>query len=159
LSRLAHRERAKTVFIDSLKDVVLGSLADDSTGSAVAMALQVCAADGIEVVICHHTTKLGAQSPSQESVYGSTLIPSTCGSVLFLTGADGRVTFHHVKPPAQPVNADARLDTAAGAFFVTDLVELASGDGVTPKEAAVAMYGTDDRASVERARRRLEEHP
>jgi hypothetical protein len=155
LSKLARRESASLVIVDSLKDVVLGSLADDSCGSSVAAALQDCAANGIEVVLCHHTTKLGARSPSQDSVYGSTLIPSTCGSVLFMTGGDV-VKFSHVKSPAEAVDVSARLDRARGAFLVADLAELARGDGVTAQHAALALFGSTERGDVEKARRKLE---
>src|SRR5206468_7156018 len=71
------------VFIDSLKDVAL-DLVKDETGSRVNAAFQDLIAEGIELVVLHHQRKQqagGVSKPkSLADVYGSTWLTAGAGS-------------------------------------------------------------------------------
>jgi replicative DNA helicase len=135
-------------------------------------AFQLCLADGVEVICLHHPRKATQTDArrilSIDDVYGSTWLTSGHGSVLCLQqGRDpDTVTLTQLKtvntelPPT-----DLLLDGAAGTLTPTDVVDTgarlraalaAAPDGLTVKAAARMMFGTDDSASIERARRALD---
>jgi hypothetical protein len=73
---------ARTVAIDSLKDVAL-DLTKDEVGSRVNAAMQSLVAESIEVAVNHHQRKSqagGGKPRNLEDVYGSTWLMSvrTC---------------------------------------------------------------------------------
>jgi len=97
---------AGDVFLDSLKDAAV-KLTDDEVGGNVNRAMQLCVADGIEVVGMHHQRKGqgGSRPTTLEDVYGSTWITAGAGSVVLLWGSAGDpiVDLAHLKQPAAEV--------------------------------------------------------
>lgn len=106
LLELASSAGATTVFLDSLKDVA-GKLTDDEVGGNVNRAIQLCLADGVDVLGLHHQRKgQGGEKPTTlEAVYGSTWLTAGAGSVVLLWGAPGDpiVELRHLKQPAAEV--------------------------------------------------------
>jgi replicative DNA helicase len=163
---------ASDVVIDGLKDVALG-LSKDEVGAGINRAFQLVIAEGIELVALHHPRKATAEAgPNRvitiDDVYGSTWITSGCGSVIALLGkpGDAVVTLRHLKQPDTDVGPLTVIhDHATGTSTVEGEIDLwalaqRTPSGLTAKDAAKALYRTDDpdRADVERARRKLEQH-
>lgn len=159
---------ATAVVVDSLKDAFIG-LTDDEAAAGWNRARQTVLAAGIDLLELHHTRKAGqgaTETPSVDSIYGSTWITSGCGSVLLLSGAPGDpiVAVHHVKQPAEQVGPMQIIhDHSVGRTTVweaTDLVKLAGAhpEGVTAMDSARALYSTESPslAEKERARRKLD---
>jgi hypothetical protein len=157
---------AKTVIIDSLKDVAL-DLSKEENGARCNHAFQSVIAAGIELYVGHHQRKatLGNEAPRALSdVYGSTWLTSGCGSVLLLWGDPGDeiIQVLHLKQPAENIGPiKIRHDHETGqteVIEVVDLVELATEDGLTINDAAKALFETPNpnRNQHERARRRLD---
>ena len=170
LLRLADRYRADVVFVDSLKDAAL-KLSSDETGSAWNRAAQLLLADDRELCVLHHPRKLPHNEKDRrltiEDIYGSTWITNGCGSVLLLDGAPGDpiTEFRHLKQPNEEVGPfRVTHDPRTGRLTIEhklDLVALVGRkgiDGLIPKDAARALFDTDDpsRADVEKARRKLD---
>lgn len=106
LTEMAEAVGARTVIIDSLKDVALG-LTDDEGGAGLNRCLQHAVAAGIDVCALHHQRKgqNGSKPKTIEDVYGSTWITAGAGSVILLWGKAGDpvVELTHLKQPAAPV--------------------------------------------------------
>ena len=168
LATMAGYYGAGVVIVDSLKDAAV-RLSEDSVGAQWNRARQHLLAQGCQLLELHHSIKrgpAGAPISGVADIYGSTWLTSGCGSIILLTGEPGDpiVAFRHVKQPAEEVGPYQLLhDESAGHLaidFQVDLVELVklSGvDGLTAKDAAVAITGRNkpSAADVEKARRRL----
>ena len=120
---MARRAGADTVVLDSLKDVAIG-LSDDEVGAGVNRAVQLCVAEGVEVLALHHQRKGqgGTKPRTLEDVYGSTWITAGAGSVILLWGAAGDpvVELVHLKQPAEEVGPlRIEHDHHAGSSLVT----------------------------------------
>jgi len=168
LAQMCAAAGADTVVVDSLKDAAL-NLSEDGPGAAWNRSRQTALQAGVQVLELHHNRKKSQQSraigPSIDEIYGSTWITSGAGSVILLAGDPGDliVGLHHVKQPADPVGPFKIVhDHDAGetsVFHAADLVALAwaSRDGITAREAAEAMFETDNPSPNEKkkAERRL----
>jgi replicative DNA helicase len=108
LHQLCAQVGATTVIIDSLKDAAV-KLNTDEVGGNLNRALQMCLAEGVDVVASHHHRKAERgtnKAPSTvDELFGSSLIASGAGSVLQLWGAPGDlvVNLSHLKQPAEQV--------------------------------------------------------
>jgi hypothetical protein len=160
---------AGTIVIDSLKDVAL-DLVKDETGARVNHALQTCCADGVQVLALHHQRKPQAGNAKPKAlgdVYGSVWLTAGAGSVILVWGqaGDAAVEVDHLKQPVGDVGPLKVLHnhTAGSSTLLdpTDLVALAAAcpTGLTAADAASALFdaATPDRNQVEKARRRLDE--
>jgi len=168
LLELANRAGADTVVIDSLKDVAV-KLSDEETGQGLNRAMQLCVANGVEVLVYHHQVKRGpggqGKPNSLADVYGSAWITAGAGSVLLLWGAAGDpiVELSHLKQPAETVGPMRVIhDHEAGRSEVWHGVDPLALLRVAPRsasEVAAALYGgqTDD-TTVQKARRKLEKY-
>lgn len=119
----------------------------------------------------HHPRKLAHNEKDRkltiEDIYGSTWITNGCGSVILLNGEPGDpiIEFRHLKQPNEEVGP-FRLshDPDTGQLLLNhevDLVALVrrkSTAGLIPKDAARALFDTDEpsRAQTEKARRKLD---
>jgi hypothetical protein len=169
LIEMADKANAKTVFIDSLKDAVVG-LSDDESGGNVNRAVQMCIVNDVDVVVLHHQRKkqAGSEKPKTlDDVYGSTWITSGAGSVILLWGAagDAVVEFRHLKQPANEIGPmKIELDNRAGVWSVHegfDLMAYVRGCGDMGTTASEAARGQWDKArpsgaETARTRRKLE---
>ncbi|MBO0676871.1 AAA family ATPase [Mycolicibacterium sp. S2-37] len=166
LAKMAESVGAGTIFVDSLKDAVVG-LSEDATGGAYNRARQGCLAKGIQVLELHHNRKPSAESAGGISdVYGSTWLTSGAGSVIMLTGDPGDpvVKFRHAKQPANEVGPWRLLhDQERGVFEVQKIdllvvVKNAGPNGVTARDAARAMYEKSNptEAQIKKAQRQLD---
>lgn len=171
LAQLAADADADTIMVDSIKDLTPGC-ASDEMGATINRALQFCLAEGVEVIAAHHQRKAqqgGGKPKSLDDVYGSTFITAGAGSVVLLWGTpgDSLIDLIHLKQPQDPVGPlRLALDFDTGTVDLADSVDLLdlarrSATGLTAEGAARALYGTDspDRNDVERARRKLRNHP
>ncbi|SUA03105.1 Gp153 [Mycolicibacterium fortuitum] len=168
LTALAEAANADDVYLDSVKDAAIG-LSEDEVGAGYNRARQQLLATGRQLTECHHTTKRGqggGPPTAVADIYGSAWIANGTGSILLLAGEPGDpiVGMRHVRAPADEVGPFQLLhDQQAGLLTVhhnTDLVELArlkAADGLTAREAAAALFTTDNptAAQKEKARRRL----
>lgn len=165
LREMAREAGADTVVVDSLKDAFIG-LNDDEAAAGWNRARQTAIADGVQLIELHHNRKALAGAKSErlsiDSVYGSTWITSGAGSVVLLTGAPGDpiVGLRHLKQPAAEVGPmQVAHDHTAGRsrlWHGTDLVEVARlKAGISAKNAATALFGSDTPANTEKARRKL----
>jgi replicative DNA helicase len=169
LVRFVESTGARTLFIDSLKDVAL-DLTKDETGSRVNKAFQQVIAAGIELCVLHHQRKeqQGYGKPRRlADVYGSRWLTAGMGSVLLLWGEPGDliVELSHLKQPSEPfgpmnvIHDHARgVSSVHGAVDVEQAVALRGLEGATAADIARLQTGADtpDRNAIERARRRLE---
>lgn len=169
---MARMYDADMVFVDSLKDAAVG-LAKDEVGAGYNRARQLALAEGVEVVELHHPRKAGengAKPDGLNDMYGSTWIPSGCGSAILLWGeaGDAMVEFLHRKQPMNtvgPFKIEHDAHTGVSAVHVDDrqdLVALArrcAASGISAKDAAAAL---NDEASpsdrqIAAARRKLQD--
>lgn len=171
LTQLAKQHHASVVYVDSLKDGVVG-LADDKQGAAYNRARQQLTAEGIQVCELHHCRKTlqgNDQSKALSEIYGSIWLTAGAGSVILLSGESGDtvISFEHVKPVLETVGPYRLLhDQETGQVSVdesADLLELLKArgpDGLTVQAAACHMFDTDkpSRAQKERARRKLDKY-
>ncbi|WPH57780.1 hypothetical protein [Mycobacterium phage WXIN] len=150
LARMAEAAGAGVVYVDSLKDAVVG-LSADETAANYNRARQRLLASGVEVCELHHTRKPNENSSGGISdVYGSTWLASGAGSVILLSGEPGDlvVKFRHAKTPANEVGPwHLILDPEQGEFTVQrcDLLKVARGtghEGLSAEEAAKVLYDT-----------------
>jgi hypothetical protein len=95
-------------------------------------------------------TRVEAEHPTIDGVYGSTWITSGAGSVVLLNGkpGDAIVSFHHIKQPACEVGPFKIIhdhDTGRSkTWHSVDLVLLAKQPGgLTAVAAAMAIFETD----------------
>ena len=153
---MAQQNGCDVVVIDSLKDLCL-NLSDDGSGSAVNRALQMCLAEGIDVLALHHQRKRGGGENSPmpntlDAVYGSAWITAGAGSVVLLWGEPGSLSqkLIHLKSPMDPigplnVEMDNYLGTTEVAVQWSPLAYLAmkGGDGASLAEASRAEHNRD----------------
>ena len=167
---LAEHHNADVVVVDSLKDAAL-KLSSDETGAAWNRATQHLLVSDRELLVLHHPRKLAHNEKDRkltiEDIYGSTWITNGCGSVILLNGEPGDpiIEFRHLKQPNEEVGP-FRLshDPDTGQLLLNhevDLVALVrrkSTAGLIPKDAARALFDTDEpsRAQTEKARRKLD---
>lgn len=168
LVKMCHQAGADTVCVDSIKDSAIG-ISDDAVGAGYNRARQKALAEGIEVLENHHVVKRGTNGAPPNTladVYGSTWITSGAGSVLLLWGeaGDPLVSLRHLKQPMEEIGPlrlshdhEAGTTTVQRGAGLLDLVKYAGVDGLTAKQAAVALFETDtpSNAQVEKARRQL----
>lgn len=107
LLHIAQDECADTIVIDSVKDL-LARPSDDDMGTAFNIAVQKCIAEGIEVLIIHHSRKAkqnGASPTKLDDVYGSRWLTAGAGSVVVVDGQPGgaEVRLYHRKQPLAEV--------------------------------------------------------
>ena len=155
------------LYIDSLKDIA-SPLSSDEVGSAYNRAVGAVIATGVEVAANHHQRKATSENKRPSSladVYGSTWITSGAGSVLCLWGQPGDplVELSHLKQPAEEVGPlDLEHDHDHGRTTRRErpdawsLLQGATAGGITPRDAAAAIYTNPSRADVEKVRRRLD---
>jgi replicative DNA helicase len=156
-----------TVVIDSLKDVA-SELTKEETGQGLHAAFSELVANDIEVLALHHQRKSTPDNRKPrtiDDIYGSTYITAGAGSVVLLWGKAGDPVFalDHLKQPADDVGPlQVRVDHETGALsrvHKADPVAILrqSPQGLSAREAAVAIFDTTDpsEAEVEKARRRL----
>lgn len=169
LLRMAEAVGAGVVYVDSLKDAVVG-LSGDEPAANYNRARQKLLAAGIELCELHHVRKPSAdQAGGISSVYGSTWLTSGAGSVILLTGEPGDlvVRFRHAKTPANELGPwHLHLDPEKGSFVVQrcDLlasVRRAGADGLTAEAAAKDLYEcgrptSSEKKKAERQLRHLE---
>jgi energy-coupling factor transporter ATP-binding protein EcfA2 len=169
LAAMAEHYDAGIVIVDSLKDAALG-LSNDEVGAAWNRARQHLLAAERQLCELHHCVKRGPNGAAIKDindVYGSAWLTNGCGSVILLTGEPGDpiVGFKHVKQPAEEVGPwQLAHDQVAGLLTVEhscdliDLVKASGADGLTAKDAAVAIAQKRDpsNADIEKARRKLE---
>jgi len=156
-----------SVFVDSLKDVVAGSLVDGEVGSRVNRALQNVVDADVQVMVQHHQTKHGkdGRAPKElADVYGSTFLTAGAGSVVLVWGRPGDpvARLHHLKAPmAQVGPLDVEL-TPDGQVVVREgrdlLGLLATAGRLSVKDAARLLYETEDPrdADISKTRRALD---
>ncbi|MDQ3762222.1 MAG: AAA family ATPase [Actinomycetota bacterium] len=166
LYELCQHAKADTVIIDSLKDAAV-KLSDEEVGQGLNRGMQLCVANGIEVLAYHHQTKRGAGGVSKPNsladVYGSAWITAGCGSVVLLWGnaGDPVVEMAHLKQPADEVGPLKLVhDHTAGTtsiFHADDVLAILLSGPQSAREVATVIHGdspTD--AQVEKARRKLD---
>nr|WP_255525521.1 AAA family ATPase [Mycolicibacterium sp. BK634] len=150
LARMAESVGAGVVYVDSLKDAVVG-LSADETGAMYNRARQSLLAMGVNICELHHLRKPSPEAQGGiASVYGSTWLASGAGSVIILSGEPGDlvVKFRHAKTPANEVGPwHIHLDPDQGSFSVRkcDLVvsvRKAGPAGLTAEDAAKDLYET-----------------
>jgi replicative DNA helicase len=157
---------ATVVVLDSIKDLV-AKIATDESGQAYNDAVQICVANGVEVIALHHTRKAtseGRGALSLDDVYGSTWITAGAGSVIALNGraGEGIARFRHLKMPAEEVGPfDVEFDYDAGTVSTIgrrDLVAWFAEVGTaSTAEATRYLFGKADATEAEKrkARRKL----
>jgi replicative DNA helicase len=166
-ARFVRRLGASVVLLDSLKDVAL-DLVTDETGSRVNSAIQRAIASEIEVCLLHHPRKEQAVGPKPKKlpdVYGSRWLTAGMGSVVLLWGdaGDPVVELCHLKQPDDWVGPMKILhDSASGRSTVYESADLATvlrneSKGVTVADAARLLFATPNprRNQIESARRKL----
>ncbi len=167
LLEMCEKADARTVILDSLKDVAIG-LALDEVGAGVNRAIQTALVEGIEVGRSTTNAKGTAPadrkpSPTCSARRGSppAWAPSCCCGA---TPGTAYVDLLHLKQPASDVGPlkSLRHDHDTGTTEVVDridLVDLArlTAGGITAVDAARAVFDnpTPSRNEIERARRRL----
>jgi replicative DNA helicase len=104
IPEIASELDAGTVVIDTLGAVSPGDIGTDACGLAIYHTLQGLVANGVEVLLLHHTRKQGEHWRGLQEVHGSRWITACLGSVLLLGGKPGthKTFMRHVKQPASP---------------------------------------------------------
>lgn len=150
MAKMAMAVGAGCVYVDSLKDAVIG-LSEDQVAAAYNRARQYLLAQGINILELHHNRKFNAQTGGSGigEIFGSTWLTSGAGSVIMLTGEPGDlvVRFHHRKTPADEVgpyhlhhDPDKGKLTVAGQIDLVISARNAGVDGLTARTAAEEMY-------------------
>lgn len=166
LYRMAEAAGAGTVFVDSLKDAVVG-LSEDATAAAYNRARQTALAKGVQICELHHTRKTTKESTGGiGEVFGSTWLTAGAGSVIMLSGEPGDpiIRFRHVKVPADEVGPwRLHHDPDAGYLEVVEIdmlavVANAGPDGATARFAAQEWYETSspNDSQCKKAQRKLD---
>jgi len=165
LLHLARWAGCDSVIIDSVKDVA-AELSKEETGMGLNRAVQLCCAEGVDVLGLHHPRKAqngGAKPRTLADMYGSRWITAGAGSVMMLWGEAGDpvVEFTHLKQPSEPVGPFKVVhDHVNGTSTVADHIDAytvvyGSAKGVTVADVAMKLYGDSGRSSREKARRQL----
>lgn len=148
LTRMAEAVGAGTVYVDSLKDAVVG-LSGDEAAAMYNRGRQALLASGVNIVETHHCRKPSAESSGGiASVYGSTWLTSGAGSVIILSGEPGdlEIKFRHAKTPVNEVGPwKIHLNPDGGDFTVRKIdllvsVKNAGAAGLTAEDAAKDIY-------------------
>lgn len=150
LLALAMTNECDVVIIDSLKDAA-SKLSDEEAGGNVNRAIQLCNANGVDVLVLHHMRKSQNNSkPNKlDDLYGSGWLAAGTGSVLLLWGEAGAeiVDMVQLKPVLETVGPyKVRHDhltgrsTILGRFDILAFVN-AAPDGVTLTQVASARAG------------------
>jgi replicative DNA helicase len=107
LYRAAIQANASVVFIDASKDLAGGPLKDEGPAKALMDAIQICIANGINIVMLHHPRKAIQEGGTKreldiDDVYGSAWLTAGCGSVVLVDGkpGGGLFRFEQLKAPA-----------------------------------------------------------
>lgn len=164
----AERANAGLVVLDALKDVV-GKLSTDESGGAYNDAVQVCVANGVDVITLHHPRKAPSEGRSMlslDDVYGSAWITAGQGSVIALQGVvgEGVAKWRHLKVPAEEVGPfDVEIDYDVGTVRTIgyrdalDYLDQVGIEGATTRDVCTYITGkanpTD--ADIKRVTRRL----
>jgi replicative DNA helicase len=159
------RERdVGTVVLDSLSNCAMDLVKDDAA-ARVNHAMQAAAAAGIEVMALHHLRKGEGDGRPRKlaDLYGSTWLATGAGSVLLLWGEAGDpvVEMRQLKQPADEVGPmDLVHDHDTGTTTIYEAPDLLTmvrdaPAGLTAPDAARVLFGNDEKAAVEKARRRL----
>lgn len=165
LARMAEAAGAGVVYVDSLKDAVVG-LSGDEAGAMYNRARQTLLANGVNLCELHHLRKPSAEAAGGiSSIYGSTWLASGAGSVIILSGEPGDlvVRFRHVKTPSNEVGPlHLILNPDRGNFTVKrcDLLvsaKNAGSEGLTAEGAAKDLYdvGRPTASEKKKAERQL----
>lgn len=119
LTELAIAHGAGTVIVDTLGSVAT-NLGTDEGGMEVYHAIQEACAEGVEVLLLHHTRKRGEQLRGLDEVYGSRWLRAPCGSILVLSGHAGaeKIWLRHLKQPDQPVGGRVYHDHLRGRSYL-----------------------------------------
>jgi hypothetical protein len=169
LAPFVAEHEADTVFIDSLTNVAL-DLVKDETGARVNHAMHTMIAAGIEPVYNHHQRKASAGNPKPRTlsdVYGSAWLTAGAGSVVLLWGEPGDpvIDLNQLKPViGEGANMRVLIDHDLGTlerqgdFDPAVLLIKAGAKGLTAADLARLLYEVEkpSRAQVEKARRQLE---
>jgi replicative DNA helicase len=169
IAQLALEHGADTVYVDSLKDVVVEP-SGETSGLAVKRAYSEAISKGVEVCLLHHDRKAGQDSRRKilklSDVYGSRFITAGAGSVLALNGGSGDpvIDLRQLKQPDEEVGPhQVRFNFNTGEMELshgTDIVGLVTGSpkGLPALDVARIIYETDKptRSDKERARRKLQ---
>lgn len=168
LARMAMDIGAGCVYVDSLKDAVIG-LSADEVAAAYNRSRQYLLAQGINILELHHNRKFNAQTGGTGigEIFGSTWLTSGTGSIIMLTGEPGDlvVRFHHRKTPADEVgpfhlhhDPDKGKLTIAGQIDLVVVARNAGPDGLTARAAAQAMYEKErvSDSDIKKAARQLD---
>lgn len=153
LARMAMAVGAGCVYVDSLKDAVIG-LAEDQVAAAYNRSRQYLLAQGINILELHHNRKFNAQNGGTGigEIFGSTWLTAGAGSVIMLTGDPGDlvIRFHHRKTPVDEVgpfhlnhDPDKGQMTVSGQVDLVVVVRNAGPNGLTSRDAAMVMYEKD----------------
>lgn len=156
LLTMAQENGCDVVVIDSLKDLCL-NLSEDASGSAVNRAIQMCLAEGIDVMALHHQRKKGGgeNSPKPntlDAVYGSAWITAGAGSVVLLWGEPGSLVqeLSHLKSPMDPLGPFmVEMDNYAGTTEIARqwnalaYLSMKGSNGASVAEAAHAEHNRD----------------
>jgi replicative DNA helicase len=152
---------ATLIPIDSLKDIVPG-LSTDEGGAAYNNAVQMCVANGVDVIPMHHARKAGGDvrtSLSLDDVYGSAWITAGAGSVIALNGTPGQgiIKLNQLKMPSEQVGPlEIDIDYPTGRLTTIgrrDLVKWTRGKGLfTTVDATRYMTGKDNPTEAEKKR-------
>jgi replicative DNA helicase len=151
LLQLALDVGADVIIIDSLKDAAT-RLSEDSTGGSVNRAIQLCNAEGVDVLMLHHQRKGqdGRKPMTLEDVYGNSQITNGAGSIVLLWGDAGSilVELSHLKPPAEMLGPfmiehdhHAGISKIVTGWDPLSWLTLQGPAGATISEAAVAHHG------------------
>ncbi len=162
LTRMALEAGAGTVYLDSLKDAVVGLVADEVAASYNRARQNLLARD-IDLCELHHMVKRNVNGgiPSGiADVYGSAWLTAGVGSVITLSGQPGDliIKFKHAKLPADEVGPwRLHHDPDKGLMEVVEFnlimaVDQAGEHGVTAKDVAKAMYETNRPSDAEAKR-------
>jgi hypothetical protein len=155
-----------TVFVDSLKDAVLGLTGEDGA-QGWNRAVQLCLAEGVQVCILHHLTKSAGKDEKpveMGDIHGSNWLTAGMGSVLLLWGKpESRyLELTQLKSPVKSL-APLRLRrvTKTGLFEVSGDeadVQWFFAEPHTVAELAAYMFpGENSRTNMDKARRKVDE--
>jgi replicative DNA helicase len=168
LQEMCETYGARTVFIDSVKDIA-SPLTDDAVGAAMNRARGACIAAGIEYCELHHNRKANADNRKPTAladVYGSVWLTAGSGSVISLWGDPGDpiIELTHLKQPAHDIGPlELEHDHSLGRTTLRDrptvesMLDGAGTLGITAPNAAAAIYGPNlTKSQIEKVRRRLQ---
>jgi hypothetical protein len=163
-------EPGDRVFLDSAKDYAL-DLSDNAVGAAWNQAVQRVIAEGVDIAANHHLRKDGnggkgsGKPRTLAEMYGSTWIGAGAGTVVLLWPEEPGspvVELSTLKSAAEDVGPlNLMHDIDAGTFTVIDRVDVSHvlyarrHTTASLRDLALATGGKDDRAGLEKVRRRV----